>query len=52
MKKLIFIGLNQQLKSSGVNLDALGKGAAKQLKGETEKGLKDVGKKVKGIMGN
>jgi hypothetical protein len=46
--------LNKELSSIGVNLDSLGKDAIKKL-GDTigkEEGLKDVGKKVKGIFGN
>ncbi len=47
--------LNKQLNSYGVNLNSLGADAIKQLEGRTgiaEEGLKDVGKKVKGILGN
>jgi len=56
--------LNQQLQAMGANLDTLGKEAAKQIEGVTQKakevtgssekvqeGVKDVGKKVKGILG-
>ena len=46
--------LNKELSSIGVNLDSLGQDAIKKL-GDTigkEEGLKDVGKKVKGIFGN
>lgn len=46
--------LNKQLNSYGVNLNSLGADAIKQLEGGTDKaeGLKDVGKKIKGIFGN
>lgn len=46
--------LNKELSSMGVNLDSLGRDAIKKL-GDTidkEEGLKDIGKKVKGILGN
>jgi hypothetical protein len=46
--------LNKELSSMGVNLDSLGQDAIKKL-GDTigkEKGLDDIGKKVKGILGN
>jgi len=46
--------LNQELSSMGVNLDSLGQDAIKKL-GDTigkEKGLDDIGKKVKGMFGN
>jgi hypothetical protein len=46
--------LNKELSSRGVNLDSLGKDAIKNL-GDTvgkEEGLKDVGKTIKGILGN
>jgi len=46
--------LNKELSSMGVNLDSLGKDAIKKL-GDIigkEKGLDDIGKKVKGILGN
>lgn len=46
--------LNKELSSMGLNLDSLGKDAMKKL-GDTidkEEGLKDIGKKVKGIFGN
>jgi hypothetical protein len=47
--------LNKELSSMGANLDSLGKDAIKQLgsgSGNVEEGLKDVGKKVKGMFGN
>lgn len=47
--------LNKQLTSMGANLDSLGKDAVKQLgsgSGNVEEGLKDVGKKLKGMFGN
>jgi len=47
--------LNQQLKTMGVNINSLGKEAAKQLEGGTgkvKKGLDDVSKKLKNILGN
>jgi hypothetical protein len=48
--------LNKELSSIGVNLDSLGGDAIKQLgsssSGNLEGGLKDTGKKVKGIFGN
>lgn len=46
--------LNKQLSSMGVNLDSLGEGAIKKLKDTIgkEEGLKDIGKTVKGILGN
>jgi len=46
--------LNKELSSMGVNLDSLGEDAIKKL-GDTvgkEEGIKDVGKKIKGILGN
>jgi len=46
--------LNKELSSRGVNLDSLGEDAIKKL-GDTmgkEKGLDDIGKKVKGMFGN
>ena len=46
--------LNKELSSMGVNLDSLDQDAIKKL-GDTigkEKGLNDIGKKVKGIFGN
>jgi hypothetical protein len=46
--------LNKQLSSMGINLDSLGQDAIKTL-GDTvgkEEGLKDIGKKVKGLLGN
>jgi len=46
--------LNKELTSMGANLDSLGQDAIKKL-GDTidkEEGLKDVGKKVKSILGN
>lgn len=46
--------LNKELSSMGVNLDSLGQDAIKKL-GDTigkEKGLDDIGKKVKGMFGN
>jgi hypothetical protein len=46
--------INKQLNSIGVDLDSLGEGAIKEL-GDTigkDEGLKDVGKKIKGILGN
>jgi hypothetical protein len=46
--------LNKELSSMGVNLDSLGEDAIKKL-GDTvgkEEGLKDVGKKIKGVLGN
>ena len=46
--------LNKELSSMGVNLDSLGEDAIKKL-GDTvgkEEGLKDVSKKIKGILGN
>jgi uncharacterized protein involved in outer membrane biogenesis len=47
--------LNKQLNSIGGNLNTLGKDAIKQLgssPGNVEEGIKDVGKKIKGILGN
>jgi hypothetical protein len=46
--------LNKQLTSLGVNLNSLKEGAMKKLEGttgSTEEKLKDVGKKLKGILG-
>jgi hypothetical protein len=46
--------LNKQLTSMGVNLNSLKEGAMKKLEGTTgnsEEKLKDVGKKLKGILG-
>jgi len=46
--------LNKELSSMGINLDSLGQDAIKKL-GDTigkEKGLDDIGKKVKGMFGN
>jgi hypothetical protein len=45
--------LNKQLDSIGVDLDSLGKSAIKGLGDTIEKetGLKDVGDKIKGILG-
>jgi hypothetical protein len=46
--------LNKELSSMGVDLDALGQDEIKKL-GETigkEKGLDDIGNKVKGMFGN
>jgi hypothetical protein len=46
--------LNKQLAASGVNLDSLGEDTIKKLGDTTgkEEGIKDIGKKVKGMFGN
>jgi hypothetical protein len=43
--------INQQLKAYGANLDSLGKTAARQVEGASEK-AKDLGEKVKGLLNN
>lgn len=47
--------LNQQIKTMGIKINSLGKETAKQLKGgagKVKKGLDDVSKKLKNILGN
>ena len=45
--------LNKQLSSRGLNIDSLGNAVREQMegKGNVEEGIKDVGNKIKGILG-